>query len=381
MSPSNCIFAAALLLCSTFACVAGDSECPLGWTFDASTTDCYLLTTELYSFDEAKQFCESVGGQMAYIDFTTKRDDYVVLTNGSFLQPWMGTRRNLTTGKFYNINGAYLSLSVWLKNEPSADGDCATLRGLQPAGLKATPCYKLQPAFCYQSPALCNGGNFGGLSVRKGSIKSPGFPVQYYNNLNCNYLITSPNNTYITISFDVFKIEEWYDSLTIFDGDSKNYSNYIGTVSSYNKESFETTSNKAFLVFKTDYRYTDIGWSLNWEAKTISTPITQTGSNGTMTSPNYPMNYDPYTEQIYNINVAYGFNINMTIDTFKTEQVHDYLAIYDGRIRNNQTLVAKLSGMQVAPWSFRSSGSAISMVFVSDGSLQYKGWQLTWTIC
>ncbi|EGT56384.1 CBN-CLEC-57 protein [Caenorhabditis brenneri] len=148
------------------------------------------------------------------------------MTNTNVLQPWIGARRNTTTNKFYNIDGSYLTTLAWTTNEPSANGDCVTLKGAAPSGLQVTQCYQMQPAFCKQTPALCNSAVLGGPTTWSGTFQSPGYPTQYYNNLDCRYLINAPNNTYITIDFYPFVIEEWYDSVELFE-ESPHMTGYV----------------------------------------------------------------------------------------------------------------------------------------------------------
>ncbi|CAB01148.2 C-type LECtin [Caenorhabditis elegans] len=358
------------------------SECPSGWIFNPSTTECYYFSTKLYTFDESVQFCSSIGGKSVSIDTYAERDALVAMTNTTMLQPWLGSRRNTTNNQFYNIDHSYFYSFMWTKNEPSVNGDCVTFKGATPFGLQVTQCYQFQPAFCKQTPALCNGGVFGGSDKWTGTIQSPGYPVQYYNNLNCNYLIISPNNTFITILFSPFLVEEWYDLVDVFDGNSTNYVDHIGQVSSYNlARGFESSTNMMTVRFKTNYDITDKGWLATWKAKKDMPVISQSGSNGTMVSPNYPLTYDSYDEQVYQISVAWGMQVNLTIDVFRTENKYDYLNIYNSTTQSNSTLVTTLSGQSVAPFNYISPRSYMSMKFVSDGSLQYTGWHAFWSIC
>ncbi|KAK6044659.1 hypothetical protein COOONC_17836 [Cooperia oncophora] len=103
------------------------------------------------------------------------------------IPPWMGATR-ISNSVFRWINGTTVSYTFWAKDEPSIYGDCATLRT---GGMASCPCYNQQPALCKLKPKLCNDGNFGGPSTRQGTITSPGYPTQYYNNLDCYYQIQS----------------------------------------------------------------------------------------------------------------------------------------------------------------------------------------------
>lgn len=109
------------------------------------------------------------------------------------------------------------------------NGDCATFKGAGASGLKATQCYSIQPALCRQMPALCpSQTSYGGQYTGSGTITSPGYPNQYYNNLDCVYTILSPNNTYITMQFSPYMVEEYFDWIDLFDGPNTTYP-FLGT--------------------------------------------------------------------------------------------------------------------------------------------------------
>ncbi|EFP05992.1 hypothetical protein CRE_05009 [Caenorhabditis remanei] len=371
-----------ILLAFNFIGFTVGSECPIGWTFNPDTSECYTFSARLFTFDESVQYCNSIGGKSVSISSYSERDALVALTKTNILQPWLGARRNTTTNKFYNLDGTYFYTLMWSTNEPSVNGDCVTFKGASPSGLQVTQCYQLQPAFCKQTLALCNSAVIGGPNTWSGTFQSPGYPTQYYNNLDCRYLINSPNNTFITVTFYPFLIEEWYDSVDIYEGNSTSYANWIGQPSSYSyARGFESSGNVMNVRFKTNYAITDKGWLATWKAKKDMPVITQGGTNGTMTSPNYPNNYDTYDEQVYQISVAYGMQVNLTIDDFRTESKYDYLNIYNSSVQSNSTLVYTLSGTSVAPFNWISPRSYMSMKFVSDGLIQYKGWHAFWSYC
>ncbi|RCN31143.1 hypothetical protein ANCCAN_23083 [Ancylostoma caninum] len=138
---------ATLLLFGYFLQVHADL-CPKGWQFVPQSSYCIMVSSQLFSADDASSYCKSQGSDLATL---TLQSELSALTN-----------------------------------EPSIYGDCATLRS---SGMTACPCYNQQPALCKFKPQLCNGGEFGGPNVRSGTIISPGYPDQYYNNLDCYYQI------------------------------------------------------------------------------------------------------------------------------------------------------------------------------------------------
>ncbi|CAJ0590838.1 unnamed protein product [Cylicocyclus nassatus] len=296
------------------------------------------------------------------------------LTSSQRLPPWMGATRT-SNGAWKWNNGISVSSAYWANNEPSIYGDCATLRS---NGLTACPCYSLQPAFCKMQPQLCNGGKFGGPNIQSGSISSPGYPLQYYNNLDCYYQIEGPPGTYITIRFDPFYVESYLDYVEIYEGNTT--SKLIGDLDTYmpSKTGFESNSNQMLVYFHTDSMITDLGWSVQWAAKKSSSPITEMGRSGSMNSPKYPGDYDPFLEQLYYVTAPDGTRVSVTFDDFSTEQDNDFLEIYDGG-SISATLIANLSGHAVAGKTLTTSGNHLAMRFITDGDMQYYGWHMTWT--
>lgn len=358
------------------------NHCPTGWTFSTNTSQCYIQSPQFMTYAEADPWCQSIGGSQAFI-FTLRELTWLQdFTSGSFALPWLATTRNLTSGIWYNSDRTQPATSWWLAGEPSVNGDCATFKGIGPVGLKATPCYSIQPALCRQMPALCpSQTNYGGSSSRSGTIQSPGYPVQYYNNLNCLYTITSPPNTYITMLFSPYILEDFFDYIDVYDGPNSSYP-FLGTTDNwyYLRDDFESSSNVVSFIFHTDSVITDKGWLLTWNAKSNTPPISQSGLNGSFTSPNYPNDYDPYTEQLYYITAPTGFQVNVTIPDFTTELNYDVLEVYNTSYVGSSYLVANLSGPSVAPWSWVSPSRYVTMRFKSDWMVQKKGFQVNWTI-
>lgn len=300
------------------------------------------------------------------------------LTNGNRLPAWVAATR--TSNSLWKwSNGITVSSTFWAIGEPSIYGDCATLRAGSNPGMTACPCYNQQPALCKLKPDLCNGGQFGGVNIRSGSINSAGFPNQYYNNLDCYHQIEGPPGTYITITFDTFIVENLLDYVEVYNGNSTAGA-LIGDMDRPmpSQTTFESTSNQMLVYFHTDSMITDKGWSAQWRAKPNSPAITQSGSDGVMSSPNYPSNYDPFAEQMYYINADQNSRIFATFDTFRTEDNVDYLEVYDGGDMQSK-LLANFSGSSLNENTLQTTGNTMTMRFMTDGAMQYFGWHMYWT--
>ncbi|CAD6198387.1 unnamed protein product [Caenorhabditis auriculariae] len=356
--------------------------CGNGFTFSDKTSYCYSLSNGVMTWPEAVIYCTNLGGYLADISGGPELVEFGNLYGSSLMTPWVGAFLNTTSGKWQFLNGGSVFLSYWTTNEPSAYGNRASLRGLPKTGLKATPEYSVQPALCKEKPALCNGGNFGGLNVGSGNITSPGWPVQYYNNLNCVYYITGPLNTYITIFFDPYLVENFVDYVEVFNGISTNPKDRLGWIDDKNTwdVSFEAKANTMTVVFHSDATQTDRGWVAKWNAKYNVPPVYSNGSSGELSSPNYPNDYDPFTQQLYYIDVFSPLNVNITFDAFNTQLKLDYLEVYSSRQYSSANLVANYTGSTVAPTSLLVQSSSVTLRFVTDGEVQRPGWHLFWNV-
>ncbi|KAI8767433.1 mucin-like protein, partial [Biomphalaria glabrata] len=106
---------------------------------------------------------------------------------------------------------------------------------------------------------------------------------------------------------------------------------------------------------------------------------TLTATSGTVMSPYFPLNYPDNSFCAWTIlSNQIGAVININITEYEVEGCpYDYLNIYDG----NNTSASPLGPFcTAAPGSITSSGGAMHLVFVSDGSVTRKGFRGTYTI-
>lgn len=360
--------------------VLAENECPYGYRFYPETAICYHLSEDLYDFNGAVSYCQMNGGRLVSL-IQGERAGIANLTSHLLVQPWIASKRNTTTGVFYNIDGSVFIPGQWTSGEPSTtNGDCVTFRGVGSSiGLQTSQCYQQQYAFCKIVPNLCNGGIQNGTF---GSIQSPQYPNQYYNKLMCLCYLYAPDGFSINIYFPQINTENNYDFVEIYEKNSTLYPDRIIGLSG-NISDFVYQSNGSFLliVFRTNYVITDTGFYATWNVQRLQPPIvSNTTASGELTSPNYPNEYDIFDKQLYYIEVIDGSKINISIDDFVTQETFDYLEIYDNFNQTACKPIARLTGNSVSPWNWLSSSNTISLKFVSDGSYQYKGWHLKWNI-
>ncbi|KAL3083450.1 hypothetical protein niasHS_011252 [Heterodera schachtii] len=92
-------------------------------------------------------------------------------------------------------------------------------------------------------------------------------------------------------------------------------------------------------------------------------------------SPDYPLNYCRDMRCQWNLIAPEGFHLVLNITTFNTEADQDFLYIFEG---NDTTQKHKemLTGPHFGPTIVHSEQRAVSLLFVSDGSIQEEGFEL-----
>ena len=98
-----------------------------------------------------------------------------------------------------------------------------------------------------------------------GNIYDPGGPYgNYSNNQNCRFLINPGCNAGITLSFSSFNLENTYDFLYVFDGDTVSAPLLMVATGNTLPASVTAYSGKMLLVFTSDPSITYSGFAAFW---------------------------------------------------------------------------------------------------------------------
>ncbi|XP_077973721.1 transmembrane protease serine 9-like isoform X1 [Styela clava] len=162
-----------------------------------------------------------------------------------------------------------------------------------------------------------------GLDVTgtRGTIMSPNYPENYPNALNCKWRISTANGTRIAVKFEpFFEIEPdgtgCYDYIE-FSEDTGYESIFCGFEP---HPSWTSESNSLGVTFFTDVFVTFAGFSFNWTAVdkadvTKANTTTIVANSGTISSLNYPDNYNNLWEEAWIVDVEIGKFILIEFDT------------------------------------------------------------------
>lgn len=177
----------------------------------------------------------------------------------------------------------------------------------------------------------------GTLTSPSGSISSPNYPNDYNENAECFYRIVISAGSRIRITFTALDLEQTPncrdDYIEIYDGRDTN-AHLLGKHCTFSPEvtSIETSSNHAFIKFRSDIYQGGKGFLLNYHTLCNNNI---TGRYGVIESPGYPSNYPLNLNCLWSIQVPKGNKINVTFTHFDIYKAH---RLYRNWIRTRNPL-------------------------------------------
>ncbi|GCC24748.1 hypothetical protein chiPu_0003150 [Chiloscyllium punctatum] len=267
----------------------------------------------------------------------------------------------------------------------------------------------------------CEAACGGLLSKLNGTITTPGWPKEYPPNKNCVWQVVAPTQYRISMQFEFFELEGndicKYDFVEIRSGlasDSKLHGKFCGTevpeviTSQYNNmrvefKSDNTVSKKGFKAHffsDKDECSKDNGGCQHECVNTVGSYVCQCrngfvlhenkhdckeaecehkiySATGTITSPNWPDKYPSRKECTWEISATPGHRVMIVFSEFEIEQhqecAYDHLELFDGET-DKFAILGRLCG-SIIPAPVVSTGNKMFLRFVSDASVQRKGFQ------
>ncbi|NWH53547.1 TLL1 protein, partial [Fregata magnificens] len=267
--------------------------------------------------------------------------------------------------------------------------------------------------------AICGGE----IHKNEGQIQSPNYPDDYRPMKECVWKITVSENYNVGLTFQAFEIERHdncaYDYLEIRDGTNEN-SPLIGHFCGYDKpEDIRSTSNTLWMKFVSDGTVNKAGFAANFFKdkdecskdnggcqheciNTVGSYVCQCRNgfvlhenkhdckeaeceqkihspNGIITSPNWPDKYPSRKECTWEISATPGQRVKLIFNEFEIEQhqecAYDHLEVFDGESEKSPIL-GRLCGNKI-PDPLMATGNKMFLRFISDASVQRKGFQAT----
>ncbi|XP_044235177.1 tolloid-like protein 1 isoform X4 [Ursus arctos] len=280
------------------------------------------------------------------------------------------------------------------------------------------PGYELGP-----DKRSCEAACGGLLTKLNGTITTPGWPKEYPPNKNCVWQVVAPTQYRISMKFEFFELEGnevcKYDYVEIWSGlssESKLHGKFCGAevpeviTSQFNNMRIEFRSDntvskkgfKAHFFSDKDECSKDNGGCQHECVNTMGSYMCQCRNgfvlhenkhdckeaeceqkihspNGLITSPNWPDKYPSRKECTWEISTTPGHRIKLAFSEFEIEQhqecAYDHLEVFDGETEKSPIL-GRLCGNKI-PEPLVATGNKMFVRFVSDASVQRKGFQAT----
>uniref|UniRef100_A0A8C5J866 Metalloendopeptidase n=1 Tax=Junco hyemalis TaxID=40217 RepID=A0A8C5J866_JUNHY len=280
------------------------------------------------------------------------------------------------------------------------------------------PGYELGP-----DKKSCEAACGGLLTKLNGTITTPGWPKEYPPNKNCVWQVVAPTQYRISMKFEFFELEGnevcKYDYVEVRSGlssDSKLHGKFCGSevpeviTSQYNNMRIEFRSDntvskkgfKAHFFSDKDECSKDNGGCQHECINTVGSYVCQCRNgfvlhenkhdckeaeceqkihspNGIIMSPNWPDKYPSRKECTWEISATPGQRVKLTFNEFEIEQhqecAYDHLEVFDGESEKSPIL-GRLCGNKI-PDPLIATGNKMFLRFISDASVQRKGFQAT----
>ncbi|CAI9532967.1 unnamed protein product, partial [Staurois parvus] len=133
-----------------------------------------------------------------------------------------------------------------------------------------------------------------------GYLKSPGWPENYPNRIECTTILRAPDSHSISLFFSAFHLEpsffSCHDYLEVRNGSSSD-SPLLGTYCGNSLPNPIFPKNNVLrLLFKSDISTSHQGYEITWTSSPSGCGGTLLGDHGSFTSPDYPGTYSNNTD-------------------------------------------------------------------------------------
>ncbi|XP_006766106.1 PREDICTED: cubilin, partial [Myotis davidii] len=218
-----------------------------------------------------------------------------------------------------------------------------------------------------------------------GNLKSPGWPANYNNDMDCTVTLTAPQNHSISLFFHSFGIEDSsecrHDFLEVRNGSDSSsplLGTYCGTLL---PNPIFSQNNELYLRFKSDSATSSHGYEIIWTSNPSGCGGTLYGDHGSFTSPGYPGTYPNHTHCEWAITAPAGRLVTVNFYFISIDDpgdcVQNYLLLYDGPDVNSPSSGPYCgTDTNIAP--FVASSHRVFVEFHAEYAVRPSAIQLTW---
>lgn len=218
-----------------------------------------------------------------------------------------------------------------------------------------------------------------------GNLKSPGWPQDYDNNLDCIIILRAPENHTISLFFYWFELEDsvqcQHDFLEVRNGSTSSsplLNKYCGKLL---PSPIFSPSNELYLRFKTDVSVTFPGYDIIWTSSPSGCGGTLFGDDGIFSSPGYPGSYSNNTHCEWAIFAPSGRRVTVRFPFVSINPpgdcAHNYLIVYDGPDASSPSFGPYCgTDLRLAP--FTASSNQVFIRFHAEYTTQPSGFEILW---
>ncbi|NXY67496.1 CUBN protein, partial [Glareola pratincola] len=225
----------------------------------------------------------------------------------------------------------------------------------------------------------------GTLVTASGIFMSPNYPMPYYHNSECYWLLRGSRGTPFEIQFEQFHLEYHpkcnFDYLAVYDGNSSSAKQLGKFCGNQIPEPIRSSGDSMYVKLRTDGSLRGGGFLAKYK-QVCHKVLTVNHSHGILESLNYPNNYPLNEHCNWTIQTTKGNTLNYSFTAFDIEDGsncdRDFLNLYDGPgVQSN--LIGTFCG-QSLPRAGSTTGTSLHVVFYSDGLNTRRGFQMLWHV-
>ena len=224
----------------------------------------------------------------------------------------------------------------------------------------------------------------GRLTKPSGYFFTPNWPNAYPDGVECIWVIEAELGSKVELTITEYQMEGHsdcqYDYLKIYGGPDETSPLLTKLCDSHTVNSVLTSlGNKMLVKFGSDSSRSSKGFNAKYKSIPGGCGGLMKLKSGSITSPNYPNNYDPHDDCGWLLEVDNNHAVKLTFEDFDVEPhsncSYDHVSIYDGNSIDAPLLLVHCGQNLPEPNSISSTGNQMFVRLKADGSVSSKGFK------
>ncbi|XP_034244978.1 cubilin [Thrips palmi] len=233
----------------------------------------------------------------------------------------------------------------------------------------------------------------GELRRPEGAFTSPNYPTYYPTDRVCEWTIVGDWGTSIELTIWDMSMEHVpncvFDSISVYGGPDDTAPRLANLCHTEAKPITYTSSSRyMFVRFVTDHSFSGRGFNASYRRVDGRCGGRLTAPYGQLNSPGYPKNYGPADDCVWNIEVAEGHSVRLTLEDLDIDYSRncssDYLKVVDGPSLEDDGELLRLCGSRIPEnrTTVTSKANTMTVRMKSDGTRTAKGFRASYaTVC